>query len=96
MDFFADMFPPIPPRFLNILHKYCDDEGQAASIINGGSYLKRLDELGILNLEAFCGELNYVFFPRQKTITPDMFGQYNVSEIVEIIKEKSSLGSVLD
>jgi len=91
----ADMFPPIPPQFLEILHKYCDKEGNAASIICGGSYLKRLAEMGILDLDGFCNELNYVFFVGQAMISPDLFGQYNVNDIVEIIKEKSVLGSVL-
>jgi hypothetical protein len=89
------MFLPVPQSFMEILLKYCTDDGSAASIICGGSYLKRLAEMGMLNLDGFCNELNYLFFTGHTVITTDVFGQYNVNEIVDIIREKSVMGSVL-
>jgi hypothetical protein len=91
----ADLFPPIPQKFLEILHKYCDEEGVAASIIHGGVYLKRLHEMGILDLDGLCNEINYIFFVGKAAVNPDMFGEHNVSEIVDFIRANSALGGVL-
>lgn len=91
----ADLFPPIPQKFLDILLKYGDKEGSLESSVFGGAYLKRFAELGILDLRGLCNELNYIFFANKAVLTPDIFGEYNVNEIVDLIKEKSILGSML-
>ena len=73
---------------------YCD-KSLDPCMIHGGVYLKRLSELGLLDLDKLCGRLNYSFFANHTVLEPDSFGQYSVSEIVDIIKEKSMFGSVL-
>ena len=93
----ADMFPPIPGKFLEMLLSCCGKDGDAASIICGATYLKRLLEMGMtIDLDRFCHMLNYCFFSGHDVINIDMFGMHNVNEIVEFIKEKSVLGSVLE
>ena len=94
-DLFADLFPPVPQKFLELLFEYCDENNPAASIVCGGTYLKRLSELDVLDLDGFCDKLNYIFFTGIAVLYPDLFGTYNVNEIVEFIKEKSVLGSIL-
>jgi len=92
---FADMFPPVPKAFLDEMYEYCDKDNPAISTVCGGTYLKRLSELGVLDLEGLCDKLNYLFFNRREVLYPDLFGEYDVSEIVALIKEKSMFGSML-
>lgn len=83
-------------KFLDMMIKYCDKEGSVGSVVSGDTYLKRFDEIGMLDLDGFCKEMNYVFFVGRTVLTPDLFGKYNVDEIIAFIKEKSILGNVLN
>ena len=96
IDPLADLFPPVPQEFMKILLEYCDKENPAISVINSKTYLKRLYELGMLDLDGLCDKLNYVFFNGNEVLELNLFGKYNIDEIVEFIKEKSALGSVLE
>ena len=92
---FADLFPPIPQKFVEMIVDYCGKDFDV-NTIHSGVYLKRLAELDLLDLNGFCGRLNYNFFAGHTVLNPDYFGIYNINEIVSIIKEKSALGSVLE
>jgi len=94
-NLFADLFPPVPKKFLEMLLEHCD-KSLDAGMIHGGVYLKRFAELGLIDLESFCGRLNYVFFAGHSVFDPDLFGRFTVSEAADAIKQKSALGSVLD
>ena len=89
-----DLFP-VPQKFMDIILEFCDKDHPASSTICGQTYLKRIAELGALDLEGFCGKLNYVFFTGNCVFTSDTFGEHTVGEVVDAIKRNSVLGSVL-
>ena len=92
---YDDLFPPVSQEFLDIVHRYCDETTIEWRLINGNTYLKRLEEMGKLDLRGFCGALNYIFFTGREVFTPDIFGEYTVDEVVNHIRAKSVLGGAL-
>ena len=91
----SDLFSPVPDRFLKMILEYCDKSVEPETIFCG-TYLKRWAELGLFDLDGFCDKLNYVFFAGRGVLDPGLFGEYNVGEIIGVIKEKSALGGVLN
>ena len=65
------------------------------SQIHGGTYLGQLAEKGLADLDSLCDAIDYIMFTNHAVMTPKMFEQYSLNEIVEFIARRSVFGSAI-
>ena len=84
----------LPQAFLELLQDYADLRVDISQI-HGDTYLWRLAEKGLADLDSLCDAIDYIMFTNHAVMSPKMFEQYNLNEIVEFIAQRSFFGSAI-